>query len=324
MKNSSFKSISMDSARNAVAPIRPSGKAVIASLAALLIAAGALAISGCSKSKNDQTANSGSQSQIAPAQSTVTPSTSSPAAIALNQSQPPKKSSAKGPVKRLALRTYKDADSGVSFAYPRRATLEVNDIAQQDPAFRERLPMSYTESGGTTLAVVELPILNDGHFHDLFLFNINKQLTAEKCNQFPIDNHVDGELSSSEASASQTKAFANGSRIMVRDVEYSMLEKNFDEGSIRYYHRFVPAASGDTGVCYEFGMFANAEPEQKLNHSTAEPKDVFVKLEKILASVKIAPKQVMEAEKTDSAAKVAPLEQPTETAKAVSKDESPR
>src|SRR5689334_14435712 len=146
-----------DHARYAVTRIRRSGKAVMASCAALLIAAGSLAVGGCSKSKNNPPSTLGSQSQSAPVQSAGPALSASQAPVGLSQSEVAKKNSIKGPVKRLTVRTYKDADSGVSFAYPRKATLELRDKAQQDSVSQDRLPMSYVAPGGKTLAVVQLP-----------------------------------------------------------------------------------------------------------------------------------------------------------------------
>jgi len=327
VKSFSFKSIYSDNTRNAVTRIRLSGKAVIAPCAALLIAAGALAASGCSKSKNNQSANLSSQSQIALVQSSALAATPSQAAIAVSQPEVPKNNSVKGPVKRLTVRRYKDDDSGVSFAYPRKAMLEVSDKAQQDSVSRDRLPMSYVGPGGRTLAVVQLPA-NKELSGDLLLLNINKQLTAEACNQFPAESDARGELSSSEASSSQTPTFTQGSKVLVGGVEYSVLEKGSDNASIRYYHRFVPAAVGDQGICYEFSMFVNSESQQDLKTAfTADRKDVFAKLEKILASMKITPQEkteMNEAARTDSTTKDAVSEPAMETAKAVTKQDSPR
>jgi len=328
VKKFSFKSIDSDDTRNAVTRIRLSGKAVIAPCAALLIAASALAVGGCSKSKNNQSASLGSQSQIAPVQSPALATTPGQATIGVSQPEVPKRNSVKGPVKTLTVRTYRDAGSGVSFAYPRKATLEVSDKAQQDSASRDRLPMSYVGPGGRTLAVVQLPANKGELAGDLLLLNINRQLTAEECNQFPAERHVDGELSSSEAAADHTPTSTQGSKMLIGGVEYSVLEKEGDQASIRYYHRFEPVALGDKGVCYEFGMFVDSESEQDLKTVvTADRKDVFAKLEKILASVKITPQektQMIEAAKMDSDSKNTVSELPMETAKAVTKQENPR
>jgi hypothetical protein len=130
-------------------------------------------------------------------------------------------------------------------------------------------------------------------------------------------------------------------------VEYSELDKQNDQSMIRYYHRFIPGTSADKGVCYEVGMLVNAQPKQDPdNTATSEHKDVFTKLEKILASVKIESRksdeaaetatsdsnkenQVVETAKADSSKTTDSSvkrvdDHAAETAKAIVKDENPR
>jgi len=328
VKRFSLKSMDSDHARYAVTRIRRSGKAVMASCAALLIAAGSLAVGGCSKSKNNPPSTLGSQSQSAPVQSAGPALSASQAPVGLSQSEVAKKNSIKGPVKRLTVRTYKDADSGVSFAYPRKATLELRDKAQQDSVSQDRLPMSYVAPGGKTLAVVQLPASKGELSGALLLVNVNKELTAEECSQFPAEAQVEGELSSSQAPADHRTSFVQGSKILVSGTDYFMLEKQPDHAFVRYYHRFAPAPVGDKGVCYEFGMFVNSASEQDLKSATtADRQHAFTKLEKILASVKTSQREnapVIEAANPDSDTKSTVSELPMEAAKAVAKQENPR
>ncbi|HVH86388.1 MAG TPA: hypothetical protein VM912_06665 [Terriglobales bacterium] len=326
MKNFSFKSTLADNARNAVTRVRPSGKVAVAPIAALLIAAFSVATSGCSKSKiNNPALSQSSQSQVPVTQTVSANTTPSPAPVAASQPEAGKKNSVKGPVKKLAsVRTYKDADSGISFLYPRKATLVAGKNAEQDSTSKERLPMSYVASGGTTLAVVELGT-SESRSGDLFLINANKELTAEQCSQFPIESNGNAEASASD---SQKPALAVGSKMTFHGAEYSVLEKPTEHGAVRYYHRFIPGASADKGACYEFGMSVNAEPQQELETaSSTERKDVFLKLEKILASVKISPQVKIEAVETahvESSDKAAASSQTSETTKTFAKEESPR
>lgn len=328
VKNFSFKSTLADNARNAVTRVRPSGKVAVAPIAALLIAACSLATSGCSKSKtNNPALSQSSQSQVPVTQTVSANTTPSPAPAVVIQPEAGKKNSVKGPEKKLAsVRTYKDADSGISFLYPRKATLSAGKNAEQDSTSKERLPMSYVASGGTTLAVVELGT-SEGKSGDLFLMNVNKELTAEQCSQFPIESNGNAEASASDASDSQKPAFAVGSKMTFHGAEYSVLEKPTEHGAVRYYHRFIPGASTDKGACYEFGMSVNAGPQQELETaSSTDQKDAFLKLEKILASVKISPQVKTEAVETAHAesSKAAVSSQTTESTKTVAKEESPR
>ena len=342
-------STSTNDAPNAVTRVVPSGKAVLASFAALLITAFALGTAGCGKSKNNN--QSASQSQLVPqsvSNQNLAETAPSTIPVAANQPEKGKKSSMKGPVRRASVRTFKDSDSGVSFLYPRRAVLKAGEKAEKDSTSQDRLPMNYIAPGGSTLASVELPGNKKDELGDLFLLNVNEELTADQCSQFPRDSQIGSEESSTEGSANQQPVFTPGLKTSFRGVEYSELDKQNDQSVIRYYHRFVPGDSADKGVCYEFSMLVNAEPKQEADDSVnSEHKDVFTKLEKILASVKIESKksdaavetattdssnkenQVVETAKTDSAATTDSSvkgvdDHAAETAKAIVKDENPR
>jgi len=340
-------STSINGAANAVTRVVPSGKAVIAQFAALLITAFALGTAGCGKSKNNN--QSTNQNQLVPqsvSNQNLAETAPSTIPVAANQPETGKKNSVKGPVKRASVRTFKDTDSGISFLYPRKAVLKAGEKAEKDSTSQDRLPMSYVAPGGSTLASVEFPSNKKDEMGDLFLLNVNENLTAEQCSQFPADSQTGSDSSSSDASAGQQPAFVPGLKISFHGVEYSELDKQNDQSVIRYYHRFVPGASADKGVCYEFAMLVNGEPKQDVDaDATSEHKNVFTKLEKILASVKIDSmntSETVEAVKADSnketgaveAAKTDPStnadsskttdDHTAETAKAIAKDESPR
>lgn len=343
-----ISSTSINDASNAVARVVPSGKAVLAPFAALLITAFALGITGCGKStNNNQSAN---QSQPAPQgvpNQNLAETTPSTTPVAVNQPEMGKKNSVKGPVKRVSVRTFKDADSGISFLYPRKAVLKAGEKAEKDSTSQTRLPMNYVAPGGLTLASVELPRPNKDEMGDLFLLNVNDELTAEQCNQFPVDSQIGSNGPSSDGSANEQPVLTAGLKTSFHGIEYSELDQQNDQSVIRYYHRFVPGASADKGVCYEVGMLVNAKPQQDADHgATSEHKDVFTKLEKILASVKIESKksdgaveaattdsskdnQVNETGKTDSRTTTDSSvksvdDHAAETAKAIVKDENPR
>jgi hypothetical protein len=339
-------STSMNGAANAVTRVVPSGKAVLAPFAALLITAFALGTAGCGKSKNNQSA---SQSQPVPqsvSNQNLAETAPSTIPVAVNQPDTGKKSSVKGPVRRASVRTFKDSDSGVSFLYPRKAVLKAGENAEKDSTSQDRLPMNYIAPGGLTLASVELPSNKKDEPGDLFLLNVNEELTADQCSQFPSDSQIGSEESTTDGSVNQQPVFTPGLKTSFRGLEYSELDKQNVQSVIRYYHRYVPGDSADKGVCYEFSMLVNAEPKQDAASATSEHKDVFTKLEKILASVKIESKksheaietatsdsnkenQVLETAKTNSGATTDSSvksvdDHAAETAKAIVKDESPR
>jgi hypothetical protein len=212
-----------------------------------------------------------------------------------------KRKSVRGPVRRVpATLTYIDSDSGISFSYPRKSMLETGEKAQQDSFAHEQLPMSFVQPGGATLAVLELPSSSHQETDSrssIFMVSVNKNLSAEQCDQFAGagDSQKEEQKSSEIANKSIPEPVLKRS---LRGAEYSELDKQTDQGAVKYYHRFVPGSSvsksptGDN-ACYEFGMTAKAEPRQENEKASLEPKadhkDVFSKLEKILVSVDIKP-----------------------------------
>lgn len=339
-------STSMGDAANAVTRVVPSGKAVLAPFTALLITAFALGTVGCGKSKNNN--QSASQAQPVPqsvSNQNLAETAPSTIPVAVNQPEVGKKNSVKGPVKRASVRSFKDADSGISFLYPRKAVLKAGEKAEKDSTLQDRLPMNYVGSGGLTLASVELPSNKKDEMGDLFLLNVNDELTPDQCSQFPGDSQTGSDEASSDGSGNQKPVSTPGVKTSFRGVEYSELDKQNDQSVIRYYHRFVPGASVDKGTCYEFAMLVNAEPKQDADAAlTSEHKDVFTKLERILATVKIESKKENEVEtantesesqkevddqaRTESAtgtdSSVKSDDHTAETAKAIAKDENPR
>src|SRR6185437_423780 len=293
-----------------MARVASSGKA--APFTALLIATLALGASGCSKSRTGQ------NNQMLPVAAPQTqmaelPSAPVPAGT-VDQTESGKKN-VKGPVHTLSsLRTYKNADSGLSFVYPRRSVLKTGDKAEEDVIAQDRLPMGYVAPGGLTLALVELNSSDPKELSDLFAISANKEITKEQCEQFAAqpDN---SDNAGSEALVNQQQVSQSGSKLTFRGVEYSELEKQKEQQNVRYYHRFVPGVS-NSGVCYEFSMLVNVEPSQESNQrSSAEHKDVFTKLEKILASVKLDSQEkkteVMQAEGKDASDKTKVTDQPS-------------
>jgi hypothetical protein len=339
-------STSVNGAAKAVTRVVPSGKAVIAPFAALLITALVLGTAGCGKNKtNNQSASQPVPQSVSNQNLAETASSTIP--VAVNQPETGKKNWVKGPVRRASVRSFKDADSGISFLYPRKAVLKAGEKAEKDSTSQDRLPMSYVAPGGSTLASVELPSNNKDQLGDLFLLSVNDELTADQCSQFPADSKIGSKESSTDGSSSQQPVSTPGLKTSFRGVEYSELDKQNDQSMIRYYHRFIPGTSADKGVCYEVGMLVNAQPKQDPdNTATSEHKDVFTKLEKILASVKIESRksdeaaetatsdsnkenQVVETAKADSSKTTDSSvkrvdDHAAETAKAIVKDENPR
>jgi hypothetical protein len=185
----------------------------------------------------------------------------------------------KTPKKRAANVSYTDATSGVSFVYPRKFALATGDKAQ--PRFEdEAVPMNFVQPGGATVATVALPnTLYPGtdFATGFFSVNVNRNLSEEQCSHFAFvdTRNADGE----PIDAEKIKV---GSSEMEMTSEFAGSATK--QAEAQYYHNY------QNGACYEYvlglgtagyGMTDGVEPVNR--------DDVFARLEKILATVKIRP-----------------------------------
>jgi hypothetical protein len=247
--------------------------------AALLIVC-SLAV-GCSSDKPKPVS---STSQSAMTQPTP-PITASPASAL---AAPAQQAAAK-PVHKKVVRkapanvTYLDKTSGVSFQYPRKYALKTGDAANEFLSSGS-VAMDFVQPGGVAVAAVALPesaYPKSDLASAFFNVSVNKSLTAEQCGKF------------SEAKpAAPVDAAAQGtvqpSKLMIGDMELQSSETLASQGAreeaSKYYHVF------ENGTCYEFALkvattgLGTEEGGKQVNRD-----EVFQRLEKILATVKISP-----------------------------------
>lgn len=328
MKN--FKSSVSTSMERAAIRVAPSGKAATKAFAALLILELAMGTFGCSKAKPAaQNSQNSSNQTVASIAASAVPSV---APVTANPPGRAQKKSVRGPVRKLP-RTllYTDADSGFSFAYPRKSALKVGQRAELEAIGMEWLPINFVQQGGTTVTMLELPSNTkeqevSGEF---FAVSVHNGLTAEQCGRF-----ADESKSGDNSSAQQANAMPI-SRISLHGFEYSELNRQTEQGSAKYYHRFVPG-SGEISSCYEFTLAVRA-PEKKAEGEMAsassetqtaqvEKKDDFARLERVLASVKIKadsePAKVAATKDKIEERSATNNNEATETIKTVAKDEA--
>jgi hypothetical protein len=245
----------------------------IAMIAGFVILGILIALSACSKqapkpalvgisSPDTQT----STASAAPAP-TATPAPTTPVAK--------KKTHKKRPA---AIVTYSDPKTGVSFSYPRKYELASGDKIQPAIEGLGSVPMNFVQPGGASVAMVAVPPttypgtdFTTAFFH----VNVNRSLSEKECSEFAfVDaSNADGEPVDAEK----------------RRVGSAYMEKTSNlagdamkQGETQYYHRY------GNGACYEFVLglgtagYGTEEGVEAVNHD-----EVFGKLEKILASVKI-------------------------------------
>jgi len=233
-----------------------------------------LAVSACSK-QGPKPALVGVSSP-ASSSSTATAPANTPTAAAVPA--PTKKT----PKKRPASVTYSDANSGVSFLYPRKFALASGDKAQPQLAAvsMNEAPMNFVQPGGVAVATVALP--GDSYpgtdFASAFFnVNVNRSVSEPECAHFAFvdTRNADGE----PVDAEKVKV---GSTDMEMTSDFSA--NAIKQAETQYYHSY------ENGACYEYVLGLGTEgfaTEGGIEHVNRD--EVFAKLEKILASVKIKP-----------------------------------
>ena len=251
----------------------------LAMIAGFAILGIVLAVSACSK----QSAKSTLVPVSNPAQN---PQAANPAApVAAFQSRataPTTPAAAKRTTtskKRPANVLYTDANSGVSFSYPRKSSLTTGDKAQ--PYFEsDAVPMNFVHDGGTALATVELPnTLYPGtdFANAFFTVNVNHTIPQNECQHFAYldTSEADGEPIESEK-------VTVGSIEMQRTSEFA--GNALRQAEARYYHNY------ENGACYEYVLgLGTAGYGTRDGIQPVDRDEVFSRLEKILATVKVQP-----------------------------------
>jgi hypothetical protein len=255
----------------------------LAMIAGFVILGILLGVSACSK----QSAKPALVGASGPAQTAVAPATTATTtALASTMSAAPKKVHKKRPTTV----TYRDANSGVSFVYPRKYELVTGDKAQPEFADMGAAPMNFVQPGGVTVATVALPAASypgTDFTSAFFNVNVNRGLSEQECSHFAFvdTRNADGE----PVDAEKVKV---GSKDMEMTSDFSANAVKQAEG--QYYHSY------ENGACYEFVLGLGTAGYGTTDGVEAVDRgEVFKKLEKILASVKIEPvEQERVAEKT--------------------------
>ena len=251
----------------------------IGAIACLALLGVLLAVSACSKQepKPALVGVSTSAPKAAASVSAAPPELPSTGTMANVSGQPvsPKKAR-----RQLAANVkYSDANSGVSFMYPRRAALASGDKAQTASADASDLPMNFVEPGGMAVATVALP---DKQYAGTdfeaaqFRVNVNRSVSADECPHFAFvdTSDADGEPIDAESvkvgttDMKMTSEFAGSA---TRQLE------------TRYYHNY------ENGACYEYVLGLSTAGFGQEGVQAVDRDEVFGRLEKILATAKIRP-----------------------------------
>ena len=233
-----------------------------------------LVVSACSK-QSPKPALVGVSS---PASSSATPAIAVTAATAAASPAPVKKT----PKKRPRNVTYSDANSGVSFLYPRKFALTSGDKTQPQLAAlsTNEVQMNFVQPGGFAVATVALPgsLYPGTDFASAFFnVNVNRSVSEQECERFAL---VDTRNADGEAIDPEKVKIGSTDMEMTSDFSANAIK----QAETEYYHSY------ENGACYEYVLGLGTEgfaTEGGVEHVNRD--EVFAKLERILASVKINP-----------------------------------
>lgn len=252
-----------------------SGRKTSALCIGVLVAATLVAV-GCSKS-NSKSAGSNENLSSQPGSASLSQATSSSvgsssAAPLSTQTEPVKKVVKKRP----SVVTYNDRNNGVSFRYPRKYALKTGDKVKVDVAPSEAVPMNFVQPGGVALAAVELPKTSypgTDFASAFFHISVNKTLTASECDQFAFPTPPEN----SPVAVNKVK-FGETEMTEIEDFNGEALQ----QADVKYYHLF------NNSGCYEIALgLGTAGLGSEDGIKPVDREEVFHRLEKILASVKI-------------------------------------
>lgn len=161
--------------------------------------------------------------------------------------------------------------------------LKTGDEAHPDLAGLGPVPTNFAQPGAVTIVSVEMPRSSypgTDFASAFFNVSVNRSLAAAECGQFAVPVHVDN-------------GTVPDSKIKLGGMEFAELEDAMQQSDAKYYHVF------ENGACYEFALGmgtlgSDTHDESGDGISPVDRGDVFRKLEKILATVKIQPEPVPE------------------------------
>jgi hypothetical protein len=234
-----------------------------------------LVVSACSKqsSKSALVAVSSPATTTTPAATATVPETAAEAEAEL-PAAPVKKVQRKRP----ANVTYSDANSGVSFLYPRKFSLVSGDKAQPQLSAVGDVPMNFAQPGGTPVATVTLPSSSypSTDFEAAFFnVNVNRNVSEQECSHFAF---VDTRNADDEPVDAEKVKVGSTEMEMTSEFTANVMK----QAETQYYHNY------ENGACYEYVLGLGTEgfaTEGGIAH--VDRNQVFAKLEKILASVTI-------------------------------------
>ncbi len=204
--------------------------------------------------------------------------------------------------KKPTTATYVNPEYGIAITYPRKYGLLVGDKAQLNWTGLGPVETNFVNSGGRTLAAVQLPrdLFPDTDLTSAFVnVSVKTGLTAAECSEFAFPRE-------------NAAATAKSPKEIIGVNEFSAArefnEQAASQAEAKYYHVF------QNGACYEFALgVGTTGDEGDVKVTQVDREQVFDRLEKILATVKIQSVEVPATEGPVQTATPAEKNPPSET-----------
>jgi len=277
----------------------------VGALGALAMFVVVIVIASCSRSSKPVAV----QQPIQPATQVSAPAVTVPATVPAPVAAQVK---AKAKKHRAATLSYVNSKYGISLSFPRNYQLKSGKEMQIASETAETAQMDFVHPGGVTLADVKLPDNSypGTDFQSAFLnVSVNPGMTSEDCTEFAFPDAPAGTDASSQVASTQGKtAPAKTSKVKIGGIEFNQVESSeaaaMKQTDAKYYHVF------SNGTCYEFALGIGTESDGNVEGTTpVDREQVFGKLEKILATVRLRPTVMPEtAPPTASAGSSAPAD----------------
>jgi hypothetical protein len=252
----------------------------VGALGALAMFVVVIVIASCSRSNKPVAV----QQPIQPATQASAPAVTVPATVPTPVAAQVKARTKKH---RAATLSYVNPEYGISLNFPRNYQLKTGKEMQAASETAETARMDFVHPGGVALADVKLPDNSypGTDFKSAFLnVSVNPGMTSEDCTQFAFPDAPAGTDGSTLAKTTPAKT----SKVKIGGIEFDQVESSeaaaMQQTDAKYYHVF------SNGTCYEFALAIGTESDGNVEGTTpVDREQVFGKLEKILATVKLQP-----------------------------------
>ena len=199
---------------------------------------------------------------------------------------------------RPATLSYVNREYGLSFSFPRSYRLKTGKAVQSASDLTGPAQMNFVHPGGVMLAAVEMPgnsYPGTDFKSGLVNVSVNPGMTSDSCAQFAPPEPGLGP----EASPVKIEDVKIGA-IAFHEVENS--SDTMKQPDARFYHAF------NSGACYEFALGIATDGDVNVEEITSVDREqVFGKLEKILATVKLQPSVLPETQLPETQLPIPPV-----------------